>query len=161
MADNSDKINIIKDISEIPTGTGSIYPAEFSQGLEGRLKQKLTEALGLTQFGVNIVTLKPHSITSQRHWHKNEDEFVYILEGEVVLETNAGETVLTAGMAVGFPANNADGHRVINKSDKPAVLLEVGTRCENEDAEYPDIDMVAKKRNGVFSFYRKDGTPIE
>lgn len=161
MTDNKKKISIIEDVNAIPAGTGSIYPEEFSKGLDGRLKRKLTEALGLTQFGVNIVTLEPHSITSQRHWHKNEDEFVYVLDGEVVLETDAGQTTLKAGMAVGFPADNPDGHRVINITDKPAVLLEVGTRCENEDAYYPDIDLVAKKREGAFYFYRKDGTPYK
>lgn len=161
MANSDKKIGIISNVKDIPAGTGTIYPEEFSAGMDGRHKRKLTEALGLSQFGVNIVTLDPNCITSQRHWHKNEDEFIYVLDGEVVLETDAGETVLKAGMAAGFPADNPDGHRVINRTDKPATLLEVGTRCEDEDAFYPDIDLVAEKRKGVFTFYHKDGKPYK
>ncbi len=155
------KNNIINDINEVPERRGTIYPDEFKAGFDGRVKRSLSNAVGLTQFGVNHVILEPGSISSARHWHLNEEEFVLVMEGEVILETDAGETVLTPGMAVGFPAGNPDGHRIINKSDVPAVLFEVGTRCVDEEVTYPDIDMLAKRENGVTIFTRKDGTPYK
>ena len=113
----------------------------------------------LTQFGVNLVTLAPGSWSSQRHWHAKEDEFIYVLQGEVTLVTNAGQKTLTAGMAAGFPAGKADGHHLINQSDKPALYLEVGTRAVSEEAHYSDIDMIARKEGGRFVFTHKNGDP--
>jgi len=138
---------------------GSIYPAPFGDPLQGREKRALGDPLGLSQFGVNVVALAPGSWSSQRHWHANEDEFVYVLAGEVTLITDAGETVLKPGMAAGFPAGKPDGHHLINRSDKPVTYLEVGTRAPNEVAQYSDIDMVARKTDGRFVFTRKDGEP--
>ena len=141
---------------------GSIYPAPFGAPLAGREKRALGDALKLTQFGVNLVTLAPGSWSSQRHWHAKEDEFIYVLQGEVTLVTNAGQKTLTAGMAAGFPAGKADGHHLINQSDKPALYLEVGTRAvENpiEEAHYSDIDMIARKEGGRFVFTHKNGDP--
>jgi uncharacterized cupin superfamily protein len=140
---------------------GSIYPPPFGDPRAGREKRALGDALGLTQFGVNLVTLAPGSWSSQRHWHANEDEFVYVLEGEVALVTDQGEKILGPGMAAGFPAGKADGHHLINRSDKPALYLEVGTRAPIEEAQYSDIDMMARKVDGRFVFTRRNGEPYK
>jgi len=105
------------------------------------------------------VTLAPGSWSSQRHWHTNEDEFIYVLEGEVTLVTDGGETLLGPGMAAGFPAGKPDGHHLINRSGRPARYLEVGTRADTEVAQYSDIDMVARKEGGRFVFMHKNGEP--
>jgi uncharacterized cupin superfamily protein len=138
---------------------GSIYPAPFAEPLKGREKRVLGDAVGLSQFGVNLTTLGPGAWSSQRHWHENEDEFIYVLEGEVTLITDAGEHVLKPGLAAGFPAGNANGHHLVNRSDKPARYLEVGTRAAREVAHYSDIDLAGRKENGRFVFTRKNGEP--
>jgi uncharacterized cupin superfamily protein len=147
------------DPLSVPAQTGSGYPIQFAAVLEGREKRRLGDALWLTQFGVNRVTLAPGSWSSQRHWHAEEDEFVYVLEGEVTLVTDAGEQVLGSGMAAGFPAGRADGHHLINRSDRRVLYLEVGTRAKMEVAQYSDIDMVAREDGGRFVFTRKSGEP--
>jgi uncharacterized cupin superfamily protein len=147
------------DPMSVPPRRGSLYPAPFGDPLVGREKRVLGDALRLTQFGVNLVTLAPGAWSSQRHWHANEDEFIYVLEGEVTLVTDAGEKVLGPGMAAGFPAGKADGHHLINRSDQPALYLEAGTRAETEEAQYSDIDMMARKADGHFVFMRKNGEP--
>lgn len=139
----------------------SIYPAPFNKGYELRAKRALTAALGLTQFGVNVTTLEPGGGSAERHWHHAEDECIYVLEGELTLVADDGETLLGPGMAAGFPAGDANGHHLINRSDSPATYLEIGTRAENEDAVYPDIDLKAERRGGAFRFLHKDGTPYE
>ena len=139
----------------------TIYPAPFAAGLEGRIKRALTEALGLTQFGVNLTTLEPGAMSALRHWHAKEDECVYLLEGELVLITDEGECVLKPGMAAGFPAGDANGHHLINRSTQPATYLEIGTRSQDEDATYPDVDLRAEKRDGRYRFVRKSGEPYE
>jgi uncharacterized cupin superfamily protein len=143
----------------VPPRLGSIYPAPFADRLAGREKRALGDALRLTQFGVNLVTLPAGAWSSQRHWHAHEDEFIYVLQGEVTLVTDTGQKTLKAGMAAGFPAGKADGHHLINQSDNPALYLEVGTRAENEVAQYSDIDMVARKEGGRFVFTYKNGDP--
>src|SRR5262245_39063901 len=144
----------------LPLRLGSIYPAPFGDKLAGREKRALGDAtLQLTQFGVNLVTLAPGAWSSQRHWHAHEDEFIYVLQGEVTLVTDAGRKTLTAGMAAGFPAGKADGHHLINQSGSPALYLEVGTRGKNEEAQYSDIDMMARKDGGRFVFMHKNGDP--
>ena len=147
------------DPMSVPPRLGSIYPAPFADKLAGREKRALGDALRLTQFGVNLVTLPAGAWSSQRHWHAHEDEFIYVLQGEVTLVTDTGQKTLTAGMAAGFPAGKADGHHLINQSDNPALYLEVGTRAENEVAQYSDIDMVARKEGGRFVFTHKNGDP--
>ena len=126
--------------------------------MTARRRRKLGDAAGLTQFGVNRLELDPGVWTSQRHWHSAEDEFVWVVEGEVVLIDDGGETVLKAGDCAGFPAGDGNGHHIVNRSDRTAVLLEVGTRRPAEDrVEYPDIDMTY---TGGETFYRRrDGTP--
>lgn len=140
---------------------GTIYPKALAKAVEGRAKRKLTELLGLTQFGVNVTSLAPGSASSQRHWHVAEDEFCYVLEGEITLVTNEGEQVLKAGMAVGFPANDENGHQLVNKSSQPATYLEIGTRAQIDRCFYPDVDMDLTKVGGKFTMRHKDGQPWE
>src|ERR1044072_6429018 len=129
------------DIAKIPVETTVGYPDPFWKPLEGRSRQRLGNAVGLNQFGVNLTTLKPGAWSSQRHWHRHEDEFVYVLEGDVTLCENHGETVLKPGDAAGFKANTGNGHCLINRGQRDAVYVEVGTRNVNETTVYSDLDM--------------------
>jgi uncharacterized cupin superfamily protein len=147
------------DPQTVPARRGSSYPAPFRAAVEAREKRPLGDALGLTQFGVNLVELPAGCWSSQRHWHTHEDEFVLVLEGELTLVTDAGEQVLRPGMAAGFPAGKADGHHLINRTDRPAVYLEVGTRDALDEVDYPDIDIAVRQRDGRELFVRKSGEP--
>lgn len=138
---------------------GSIYPEPFKRLAEGREKRALGNPLGLTQFGVNLTTLAPGAASAMRHWHRTEDEFIYILEGEATLVTDEGEQVLGAGMAAGFPAGKEDGHNVVNRSDAPVRYLEFGTRADEDDYTYPDDDICGEKRADGIRFFKKDGRP--
>jgi uncharacterized cupin superfamily protein len=150
------------DPQTVPPRRGSSYPAPFRAAVENREKRPLGDAVGLSQFGVNLVELPPGCWSAQRHWHTHEDEFVYVLDGELILVTDAGEQVLRAGMAAGFPAGKADGHHLINRTDRPATYLEVGTRRENlDEVEYPDIDMAVRQQGGRQLFVRKSGEPYD
>jgi uncharacterized cupin superfamily protein len=146
------------DFKAAPVVTGSRYPAPFDAPCAARTRQRLGDAAGLTDFGVNLLRLPPGVWSSQRHWHTAEDEFLYVLEGEVTLVTDAGEQMLKAGDCAGFKAGVADGHQLQNRSQREAVLLEVGSRKAVEDeVDYPDIDLRFLKGRGGFS--HKDGTP--
>ena len=147
------------DPDSVGRRSGSSYPAPFDQPCATRERQALGDALGLSQFGVNLLTLPPGAWSAQRHWHEKEDEFVYVLAGEVVLVTDAGEQRLTVGMAAGFPAGRRDGHHLVNRSKRPASVLEVGTRAARDRVEYPDIDVVFEANEGVDRFLRKNGAP--
>jgi uncharacterized cupin superfamily protein len=147
------------DISKIPVETTVGYPDPFWRALEGRSRRRLGNAVGLSQFGVNLTTLKPGAWSSQRHWHRNEDEFVYVLEGKVTLVEDHGEVVLKQGDAAGWKANSRVGHCLINRGDKDAVYLEVGTRCATETAVYPDIDMRAERDKTGMRYVKKNGEP--
>jgi uncharacterized cupin superfamily protein len=147
------------DIARIPLDTGTNYPPPFDKAVEGRSRKRMGRAAGLTQFGVNLCTLKPGAASSQRHWHENEDEFVYVLEGEVVLVEDAGETVLKPGDAASWKAGVADGHCIVNRSDRDAVFLEVGTRAQAERAHYSDIDMMVTRDDKGFRYTHKNGEP--
>lgn len=149
------------DPSTLPTKQGSRYPAPFREVVLARSKQIIGDALGLKAFGVNLVRLPPGAWSSQRHWHTHEDEFVYVVEGQVTLVTNAGEQVLGPGMVAGFPAGSQDGHHLINRSDKDAVFLEVGNRVDADECVYNDIDMELRLRNGEGVFVHKNGEPYE
>jgi uncharacterized cupin superfamily protein len=143
---------------EAVTGTG--YPEPFRKPVMDREKRRLGDAFGLKSFGVNLVRLPPGTMSSMRHWHAKEDELVYVLEGEVVLVTDAGEQVLRPGMVVGFPAGRPDGHHLINRSARDAVYLEVGDRPSGDQATYSDIDMLAKQLpDGKWIYTRKNGEP--
>ena len=146
------------DIDALPLKTGTGYPAQFAGVAVGRSRRQLGNAGGLTQFGVNLCRLEPGAATSQRHWHHNEDEFVYVLEGEATLIEDDGETVLYPGDAATFKAGVENGHTIINRSSGTVVLLEVGTRAATEIADYPDIDLRAVNDGTGYVFTRKDGT---
>ncbi len=147
------------DPATLPVKTGSDYPEPFRVNVAGRGRRALGDALGLKNFGVNFTRLPPGSASSQRHWHSKQDEFVYIVEGEVVLVTDAGEQVLSAGMVAGFPAKSGDGHQLINRSERDAIYLEIGDRSANDDCDYPDIDMLVRWIDGEEKYVHKDGTP--
>jgi uncharacterized cupin superfamily protein len=122
-----------------------------------RMKLRLGDACGLTQFGVNLVTLGPGGQSALRHGHTLEEEFVYILSGEVVLVTREGEQVLRAGMCAGYPAGDGNAHHMINRSDAPARYLEVGTRIPGDHAFYPDDDLMWIERADRTVAAHKDG----
>jgi uncharacterized cupin superfamily protein len=149
------KIDIAKVKVEVATG----YPEPYRAVVAGRLRQRLGNAVGLDQFGVNLTRLKPGAQSSQRHWHAAEDELVFIIEGTVVLCENEGETVLQAGDAAGWKAGVANGHCLINRSTQDAVILEIGTRAPRERAEYPDIDLRALKDENGMRYTHKSGEP--
>ncbi len=148
----------VVDPEHIDPRVGSSYPTdEFRRISEGRAKRPLGDAAGLTQFGANLVTLESGAASALRHWHTREDEFVFVLSGEVTLVSDGGEQVLGTGMAAGFPANDGNGHHLINRSAAPATFLEVGTRAPAEDeAFYPDVDLQVGKGR---VFTHKDGSP--
>jgi uncharacterized cupin superfamily protein len=149
------------DLPSVPTLTGSGYPASFASAVAGRSRQRIGDAGGLTQYGVNLLVLKPGSASAHRHWHKEEDEFVYIISGEAVLIEDQGESLLKAGDAAAFPAGAANGHHLVNRSPADTVILEVGTRAASETVEYTDpaVDMKAVKTAQGWRFLHKDGTP--
>lgn len=150
------------DPTQAPRGSGSRYPSPFDGPCQQRSWLRLGEAAGLTQFGVNLVRLPPGTWSSQRHWHSHEDEFVYVVSGEVVLVTDAGEYTLRAGDSAGFKAGARNGHHAQNRSTAEAVLLVVGTRHDEDHGEYPDIDLAfdAGRYSGKSSGYRhKNGKP--
>ena len=149
------------DRFRIPFGNTASYPKEFAPAIAGREKQKLSDAVGLTQFGVNIARIKAHSKSALRHWHENEDEFIYMLEGELVLHENDGETVLKPGDAAGWRANGGIGHCLINRSDRDALYLEVGTRARSERVHYPDVDFFMTRDDKGRHWTRKSGEPIK
>ncbi|KGI78354.1 cupin domain-containing protein [Oleiagrimonas soli] len=145
------------DLDRIPARRGSSYPPPHDAICTERLRQRLGEAGGLTDFGVNLLQLPPGVSSSQRHWHSDEDEFVWVLQGEVVLRTEAGETVLRAGDCAAFPKGKADGHQLSNRSPNMAVCLEVGSRSTRDVCTYSDIDMVIDAADDVYR--HRDGTP--
>jgi uncharacterized cupin superfamily protein len=147
------------EVAALPAHTGTFYPQPFAQACLARERRRLGDAAGLNQFGVNHLRLPAGAWSSQRHWHFKQDEFVYVLAGEVVLVTDAGEETLKAGDCAGFRAGDPDGHHFQNRSGADALLLEVGTRVEGDGAEYPDVDLVHPP-GGVPALYtRRDGTP--
>jgi uncharacterized cupin superfamily protein len=147
------------DIANLETDSKTGYPEPFRQIALGRVRKRLGNAAGLTQFGVNLTTLKPGAASAQRHWHAAEDEFVYLLAGEVVLCEDGGEVVMGPGDAAGFKAGVANGHCLINRSENDAIYLEVGTRAARERAEYPDIDLRAERDESGMRYLHKSGEP--
>ncbi len=148
------------DIAKVPAQPIASYPEEFAAVISGREKQRIGDAAGLTQFGVNITLIKPHSASALRHSHDNEDEFVFMLEGELVLHENDGEIVLKPGDAAGFKAGSGIAHCQINRTDRDAVYFEVGTRAKSERVHYPDVDFVMERDEKGRRFFRKSGAPI-
>jgi len=147
------------DIDKIALDTSTNYPPPFNKAVEGRARKRLGRAAGLAQFGVNVCTLKPGAASSQRHWHEHEDELVYVLQGEVVLVEDGGETVLKPGDAAAWKAGVANGHCLINRSNRDAVFIEVGTRAASERAHYSDIDMMVERDDKGFRYTHKNSEP--
>lgn len=148
------------DPATVPTRTGSGYPTEeLRRSVAGRSKQALGDALGLQNFGVNLVRLEPGACSSLRHWHTRQDEFVFVLEGQLTLVSDAGEQVLEPGMCAGFVAGNPDPHQLMNKSHATAVYLEVGDRLPGDLAHYPEADLKAEGGPAHYKFLHKDGSP--
>ena len=146
---------------DLPARQGTDYPPPHNAPCLNRIRRALGDAFGLSQFGVNLLDLAPGTWSSQRHWHEQQDEFVYVLEGEVVLVTDEGETVLRPGMIAGFRAGKANGHHLVNRSDKTVRVLEVGTRTVEEVAYYSDIDMMVRENADGWGYSTKDGQPLK
>ena len=149
------------DLTKVPVKSGSIYPEPYGAMMAGRSSLRLGEAGGLTQFGVNLVTLQPGALSSLRHWHLHEDEFVMVTQGACVLVQNGGETLMQAGDCAAFPAGMADGHHFINRSDKVAELLVIGTKAAFEVATYSDVDLRVEMAGGKATFTLHDGNPYK
>ena len=148
------------DPLEIKAQTGTDYPDPYRETVVTRRKRVLGDVFGLTRYGVNLVELSPGTWSSQRHWHTHEDEFVFVVSGELTLITDAGEQILTTGMVAGFPAGDSNGHHLINKSDEVASYLEIGDRNPQDGAFYPDIDLLYKvNEEGEHEFTNRDGVP--
>jgi uncharacterized cupin superfamily protein len=149
------------DVTTIAAVVGTQYPPPFDQPCRARRRQKLGDAAGLMQFGVNLLVLPPGAWSSQRHWHTAADEFIYVLAGEVTLVTDGGEEVLRAGDAAGFKAGDQDGHCLQNRSGADVRVLEIGTRAKGDAGHYSDIDMAAPPGGKPALYTRRDGTPYE
>jgi uncharacterized cupin superfamily protein len=145
------------DLAAVPKRKGAGYPPPFDLAHAGRIRQRLGDAGGLTDFGVNLMHLPRGNWSSQRHWHSHEDECVYVLEGELILVEDGGETVLRAGDFAAFPKGTGNGHHLINRLGTVAVYLEVGSRQPQDVTTCSDIDMMSTNADG--RFVHKDGTP--
>jgi uncharacterized cupin superfamily protein len=143
------------DRSIVPAESGGTYPSPFDVPCRAQSCQRLARYAGLTQFGVNVTVIATDAWSSQRHWHSHEDEFVWVLDGELTLVTEAGEETLRAGDCAAFRSGDRDGHHLVNKSGRPARVLEIGTTDPQDRCTYPDIDMIADSRG----YTHRDGTP--
>lgn len=147
------------DVSKATVRTATVYPPPLDKVTVGREKTVLGSVAGLTQFGVNLTRLRPGAASALRHWHENEDEFVYVLEGEIMLIEDGGETLLKPGDCAGFKAGVPNGHHLVNKSPRDALYLEIGTRAPTERAHYPDNDLQFFRDGTRISMTRKSGEP--
>lgn len=152
---------MIVNPENVPNSIGSNYPQQFKSAVSGRVKKRLGDAAGLKNFGVNLVRLAPGSCSALRHWHTCQDEFIYVLEGDVSLVTNSGEQVLKSGMAAGFPAGDADGHHLVNRTNSDVVYLEIGDHTPGDSVNYPDDDLIAKFIGNNWIFGHKNGDIYE
>ncbi|MFQ5784096.1 MAG: cupin domain-containing protein [Alphaproteobacteria bacterium] len=150
---------VVLDSEIIPARKGSDYPEPFRNQVSAREKRALGDTVGIRNYGVNLVRIPPGCPSTMRHWHTLEDEFVYILEGSLVLITDEGEQTLTPGMIAGFPAGKANGHQLLNRTDKDALYIEIGDRRLGDEVEYPDIDMVCRWVDGEQIYAHKNGKP--
>ena len=148
------------DVPAVPVVKGSRYPSPYHEPCAERARQRLGDAAGLTDFGVNLLRLPPGAWSSQRHWHTEADELVYVLAGEVTLVTDEGPELLRAGEAAGFKGADANGHCLRNLSDSDALVLEIGSRIKSDAAHYPDVDLFSPPAGGAI-YEHKDGTPYE
>jgi uncharacterized cupin superfamily protein len=146
------------DVAALPVLLGTGYPEPFKAACAGRTRIRLGEAGHLHDFGVNLMSLPPGKWSSQRHWHSHEDEFVYVLEGELTLVEDEREVVLRAGECAAFPKGTGNGHHLQNRSGSVARYIEVGSRHPDDLTTCSDVDMMSSNRDG--KFVRKDGTPF-
>jgi uncharacterized cupin superfamily protein len=149
------------DPKDLPEHSTTGYPEPYKSRVTGRHKRRLGDHAGLKNFGVNLTRLDPGAESSMRHWHTKQDEFICVLEGEVTLVTDAGRQKLTRGMAAGFPAGRADGHQLVNETNKPVLYLEIGDRTPGDGATYSEADLAAKLVDGKWVFTHKDGSPYK
>jgi len=149
------------DPKDLPETSSTGYPEPYKSRVAGRHRRRLGDHAGLRNFGVNLTRLDPGAESSMRHWHEKQDEFIYVVEGEITLVTDAGRQKLGPGMAAGFPAGKADGHQLINETDRPVLYLEVGDRTPGERASYPDVDLAMSTVDGKNVFTHKDGSPFK
>ncbi|EEW26738.1 cupin domain-containing protein [Rhodobacter ferrooxidans] len=146
------------DLTKVPLKTGSIYPEPYASQMAGRSSLRLGAAGGLTQFGANLVILQPGAMSSLRHWHAAEDEFVMVTQGICTLVQDAGATDMHPGDCAAFPAGNSDGHHFLNRTDTEARFLVIGSKAAHEVATYSDIDMQVEMSGGKARFLHKDGS---
>ena len=149
------------DPKDLPEQSTTGYPEPYKNRVAGRHKRCLGDHAGLKNFGVNLTRLDPGAESSMRHWHTKQDEFIYVLEGEVTLVADAGRQKLKAGMAAGFPAGKEDGHQLVNETSRPVVYLEIGDRTPGDGATYSEADLAAKLVGGKWVFTHKDGRPYK
>ena len=147
------------DPATLPVITGTLYPSPFDEPCRSRQRTRLADAAGLTQYGVNLLRLAPGAWSSQRHWHTHQDEFVYVVSGEVTLVTDAGAETLKAGDCAGFKAGDKNGHHFQNRSNADVTFLEMGTRLPDDGAHYSDIDMIAPAGAQPAQYCHRDGSP--
>jgi len=147
------------DIAKAEVRTKGVYPQPHHSVTDGREKTALGNVAGLTQFGVNLTRLKPGAASALRHWHEQEDEFIYVLDGELILVEDGGDTLLKPGDCAGFKAGVSNGHQLINRSQRDALYLEIGTRAASERAHYPDVDLVLERDARGMRFLHKSGEP--
>ena len=146
------------DLSQIPFQGGSSYPGKLAEATAGRFVQRLGDAGGLTQYGVNMVRLEPGGMSSLRHYHMEQDEFALMVDGELILIDDHGEHVMRPGDCASWPAGDPNGHHLVNRTDAPAHFLVIGTRTPTETCIYSDLDMMVKDDGNTFT--RKDGSPL-
>lgn len=149
------------DLGTLPVKTGSSYPGKRAKAMDGRTQIAISNAAGITQFGANIVSLAPGALSSLRHWHENQDELLIVLTGELTLVDDHGDTVLGVGDCAAFPAGDANGHHLINRSGSDGSFLVVGTHTETETGWYSDEDMKVSIDKEGYNFTRKDGSPLQ
>ena len=161
MADSMHPVSLVAAATPLRARpTAPPFPPPMVAKTVGREKRPLGELFGLTNFGVNLTRLAPGACSALRHAHAKQDELVYVLEGEATLVTDAGESILRAGMCAGFKAGTGDAHHLVNRSQKPVVFLEVGDRTPGDSVKYPDDDVVGfSVPGGKWQYTRKDGTP--
>jgi uncharacterized cupin superfamily protein len=148
-------------LDSVPTHVGSGYPAPYGEQVARRQRKRLAEAAGLDKIGVTLLRLPPGTWSTQRHWHLNSDEFIYVVSGEVVLVTDDGAEFLRAGDCAGFKAADQNGHHLQNRSGGDALILEIGNHLADDTAYYPDIDLIASLIDGRSVLTHRDGTVYE
>lgn len=156
---NSNRPVAIVAAEAAPRTKLSNYPEPFASRMAGRIKRQLGDVFGLNNFGVNLTRLAPGSVSSLRHAHSIQDEFVYILAGHPTLHTDEGRTLLAPGMCAGFKGGTGNAHQLINETDEDVVYLEIGDRLPGDEGRYPDDDLIAQLIDGNWSFRHKDGRP--